>query len=118
MKRQGIIECIIGVAGTMVTLFSLPVKWCYLPLVVMGIVSVFMIRRNDQEWSAEELKCIKKRNVVAIVSWPVFAAICWFSSNEILMNDFLWILLSTYLFFVAHGIAFLAPLNAFANERK
>ena len=37
MKRQGIIECIIGVAGTMVTLFSLPAKWCYLPLVVMGM---------------------------------------------------------------------------------
>ncbi len=117
MKRQGLFECIIGVIGSVLVLFSLPVKWCFVPLVIFGIISVFMIRRNNREWTEEEIKCIRKRNVVAAVSWPVFAAVCWFGSNETLMNDFLWFLLSTYLFFVAHGIMFLVPLNAFANER-
>lgn len=117
MKRQGIIEAIIGAAGIAV-LVIFQNHWSYVPLCLYGVLSVVMIRRADTEFTEAEKACMKKRNIFALFSLLVFAAICYFSSNATIKDNYLWILLSVYLFLCAHGIMFIAPVNAFGNEKE
>ncbi len=118
MKRQGVIELIVGVLGVAILLATQKQEWSYIPLVLYGILSVIMVRRGDCVTTDEEKQCRKKRNIFSIISLPIFAAICYFSANDTIKDSFLWILLSVYLFLAAHGIMYIAPVNTFGNERN
>ncbi len=117
MKNQGMIELLIGIVGITI-LLVFQNEWSYISLILYGILSVAMIRRTAKELTNDEKKCIKKRNIFSVVLLPFFAIICYFSANEIIINNLLWILLTTYLFITAHGILFIAPINSFGNEKK
>lgn len=118
MKKQGIIEMVVGILGIAILLISQKQEWSYIPLVLYGILSVVMIRRMDELTTDEEKNCRRKRNITSLISLPIFAIICYFAANDAIKDNFLWILLSVYLFLTAHGIMFIAPINAFGNERK
>ncbi|HPW67466.1 MAG TPA: hypothetical protein PLY32_06190 [Salinivirgaceae bacterium] len=117
MKKQGIIELTIAIAGIII-LLVFQNEWSYIPLIIFGVLSVALIRKKDLAWTDEEKRCMKKRNLLSIIAIPFFAIICYFSANDALMNNFLWILLTVYLFLAAHGILFMAPLNTFGNEKQ
>ncbi len=117
MKNQGIMELLIGISGiTILLLFQN--EWSYIALILYGILSVAMIRKTTKEFTNDEKKCMKKRNILSIVLLPFFAIVCYFSANELIRDDLLWILLAAYLFITAHGILFIAPINNFGNEKR
>lgn len=118
MKKQGVIELVTGVLGIAVLLATQKQEWSYIPLVLYGVLSVVMVRRIDEPTTDEEKACRRKRNIFALISLPFFALICYISANDAIRDNFLWILLSVYLFLTAHGIVFIAPINAFGNEKK
>lgn len=53
---------------------------------------------------------MKKRNIFSVALLPFFAVICYFSANDVIKDNFLWILLSVYLFLSTYGILFIAHL--------
>lgn len=118
MKKQGIIELLIGLVGIAIIFITQQIQWSSIPIILFGIISIVMIRKADTAQPEQENICMKKRNILSVILLPIFAIICYFSANEIIRNDFLWIMLTTYLFLAAHGIMFMAPINAFGNERK
>ncbi len=117
MKKQGIIELIIGIVGLAILLVFQNI-WSYIPLVFVGVLGVVTIRKSNLKMTDNEKKCSKKRNILSAIFLPIFAFICYFSANDMIKDNFLWILLSVYLFLTAHGILFIAPINTFGNERK
>jgi membrane protein CcdC involved in cytochrome C biogenesis len=118
-KEQGIIEIVIGSLGLVVAFF-LAGYWTFLPLVIYGILSMVLIRRlSRKEVSKDEEVCIRKRNITTLICWALFAIICYFTfSNSEIGEEGKWFILSTYVFLLVHGIAFMVPVNSFANEKK
>ncbi|MDD3645033.1 MAG: hypothetical protein PHR19_05845, partial [Bacteroidales bacterium] len=76
MKKQGIIEIIVGILGIAILLISQKQEWSYIPLVLYGILSVVMVRRMDELTTDEEKNCRRKRNITSLISLPIFAIIC------------------------------------------
>ena len=109
----------IGILGT-VAIFCLGSYWTYLPLVVYGVLSIALIRKiAHEQMSKEEESCIRKRNITTLICWVVIAAICCFTFRGTrIAEGGGWFLLSAYMFLLIHGIAFLAPVNSFPNEKK
>lgn len=118
-KKQGYAELILGLCGAAISL-TLGNPWAVIPLVAYGVLSAVMIRRDDNVKPTEnERDCIRKRNITALVCWVVFAAMCYFTFRATTIGvGGMWFMLSTYLFLVAHGIMFIAPANAYGNERN
>lgn len=118
-QKQGLVELIVGITGC-VLFFFLPNQWIYVPMIVYGIVSVAMIRRDVGEKQTEdEIRCIRKRNVTTIICWVVIALISYITFRGSQIGEgWGWFVLSAYTFFIIHGLAFLAPLNVFPNEKK
>lgn len=117
-KTQGLIEMAIGILGT-VAIFCLGSYWTYLPLVVYGVLSIALIRKiAHEQMSKEEENCIRKRNITTLICWVVIAAICFTFRGTRIAEGGGWFLLSAYMFLLIHGIAFLAPVNSFPNEKK
>lgn len=118
-KPQGLIEMAIGILGT-VAIFCLGSYWTYLPLVVYGVLSIALIRKiAHEQMSKEEENCIRKRNITTLICWVVIAAICYYTFHGTrIAGGGRWFVLSAYMFLLIHGIAFLAPVNSFANEKK
>lgn len=54
MKKEGIIEIIVGILGIAILLISQKQEWSYIPLVLYGILSVVMVRRMDELTTDEE----------------------------------------------------------------
>ncbi len=117
MKKQGSVELIIAIAG-IITLLVFQNEWSYVSLILYGFVSVSMIRKEVLVFSDDEKKCIKKRNILSIITLPIFVLICYFSASDIIRDNQLWILLSFYFFLASHGIMFVTPINAFRNEKN
>ncbi|MGI6718071.1 MAG: hypothetical protein ACOX4D_02820 [Bacteroidales bacterium] len=117
MKKQGFFELIIAITG-ITTLLILQNNWSYIPLILYGLISVSTIRKEVSVFTNEEKKCIKKRNIISIITLPIFAFICYFLANEIIRDNLLWILLSIYFFLALHGILFVTPVNAFKNKKN
>ncbi len=113
------IEMAIGILGT-VAIFCLGSYWTYLPLVVYGVLSIALIRKiAHEQMSKEEESCIRKRNITTLICWVVIAAICCFTFRGTrIAEGGGWFLLSAYIFLLIHGIALLAPVNSFPNEKK
>lgn len=118
-KTQGLTEMAIGLSG-MVAMTCLGDYWTFLPLIIYGIISITLIRRIAKEQvSKEEENCIRKRNITTLICWVVVAVICYFTFHGTrIAEDGGWFVLSAYMFLLMHGIAFLAPVNSFPNEKK
>ncbi len=117
MKKQGIIELLVGILGITI-LLVFQNEWSYIALILYGVLSVSMIRKTAEALTNDEKRCAKKRNILSFVLLPFFAFICYLSTNEVIKNNLLWVLLTAYLFITAHGILFIAPINNFGNEKK
>lgn len=117
MLQQAIVELIIGTSGIVVLLFTQN-QWSYLSIILYGIISVFMVRRTDTAITDEEKQCIKKRNITSLITLPFFAVICYFSANETMKGNWLWTLLAVYLFIVAHGLMFIAPMKIVRPNKR
>ncbi len=117
-KTQGLTEVVIGLLGT-IAILLLGNYWSYIPLVVYGVLSIALIRRIAVEQpSKEEALCVRKRNVVTLICWALAAAICYFTFKGARIGENgEWFVLSAYMFLLMHGIAFLAPVNSFPNEK-
>ncbi len=117
-KTQGLTEVVIGLLGT-ITILSIGNYWSYLPLIVYGVLSTALIRRIAVEQpSKEEALCVRKRNLVTLICWALAAAICYFTFKGARIGENgEWFVLSTYVFLLMHGIAFLAPIKSFPNEK-
>lgn len=109
-KTEAYIYIIIGLVGAALC-FVLHNEWAFLPAVLLGLFSVFMIRRTRTNPPSEsERAVLRKRNLISLVGWVVFAILCY-----TLLRDHpagaggLWFALSAYLFLALHGILTLIP---------
>ena len=117
-KGQSIVEMILGICGIAITL-GFQNKWSFTPLILWGIVSALMIRRESKnELSETERKCTKKRNIAVLICWVLAGIICYFSADGTLRCNGFWFLLSGYLFLAMHGLAFIFPIGFFQNEKN
>ena len=111
-KTESYIYIIIGSVGTALC-FVLHNEWAFLPAVLLGLFSVFMIRRTRTNPPSEsERAVLRKRNLISLVGWVVFAILCYtLLRNRPAGVGGLWFALSAYLFLVLHGILTLLPVR-------
>ena len=102
----------VGLAGAVLCIV-LHNGWAYLPGLFYGLFAVAMIRRTKAEpLSEREKDCLRKRNVITLVCWMVFAlAGFFFLRNQPVGAEGLWFVLSAYLFLLVHGIAMFLPVK-------
>ena len=67
-RKQGVAEFSLGLAGILLCFILPSGGWCYIPLVILGILSAILIGTND-ELTEEEKNVIKKRNLPALIVW-------------------------------------------------
>ena len=109
-KTESYIYIIIGLVGTALC-FVLHNEWAFLPAVLLGLFSVFMIRRTRTNPPSEsERAVLRKRNLISLVGWVVFAVLCFaLLRNRPAGAGGLWFALSAYLFLALHDILTLIP---------
>ena len=118
-KTQGFIELAIGLLG-LSAILCLGSYWTYIPLVVYGVLSIALIRRiGKEQLTKDEEQSTRKRNVTTLIGWAFAAVICFITFKDSRMGEGgVWFILSAYVFLLMHGIAFMAPINSFPNERN
>ncbi len=111
-KKEAYIYIIIGIVGT-VLCFVLHNEWAFLPAVLLGLISVFMIRRTKEGPHDEsEYAARRKRNLISLLGWIVFAALCFaLLRSHPAGAGGLWFVLSAYLFLILHGILTIIPMR-------
>lgn len=111
-KKEGFLQLAVGLAGAVLCIV-LPNGWAYLPALFYGFFAVAMIRRTKEESLSErEKECFRKRNVITLVCWMVFALVgFFFLRNQPVGAEGLWFVLSAYLFLLVHGIAMILPVK-------
>lgn len=113
MKKQAFIELFVGATGTAV-LFAFRNEWTYLPLVIFGIISIFMTRKINL--SEKDKDIIKKRKLSSLILLSGSIIICYFSMRNTVEYHSLWLIAATYIFLTGHGLLLLAPTDNNANE--
>lgn len=111
-KKEGYLELAVGLCGAVLCV-ALHNAWAYLPGLLFGILAVAMIRRTKgKELSEREKGSLRKRNIVALSCWIVFAVVGFFAlRNRPVGAEGLWFVLSAYLFLVVHGVALVLPAH-------
>ena len=110
MKTQeGIYQLSIGLIGVVFCLVLQ--KWAYLPAILMGVISVIMIRRDKSAEFTEATRLrFRKLNIISLICWGVFALIGFLLlRSKSIGAEGQWFLLSAYLFLVVHGFLMLLP---------
>ena len=104
-KTESYVYTIIGFVGAALC-FVLHNEWAFLPAVLLGLFSVFMVRRTKENPPSEsERAVIRKRNLISLLGWVVFAVLCFaLLRNRPAGAGGLWFALSAYLFLALHGI--------------
>ncbi|MBR1991910.1 MAG: hypothetical protein IJ986_06525 [Bacteroidales bacterium] len=109
-RKQGVAEFSLGLAGILLCFILPSGGWCYIPLVILGILSAILIGTND-ELTEEEKNVIKKRNLPALIVWIAAMIGCYLIARLVFTPEWPWFVLSTYVFLTTHGALFLAPIH-------
>ena len=102
-KQEGIYQLAIGLIGIVFCLVLQ--KWAYLPAILMGVISVVMIRRDKPvEFTEAARQRFRKLNIISLICWGVFALLGFLLLREKHIGaEGLWFALSAYLFIAVHG---------------
>ena len=102
-KQEGIYQLAIGLIGVVFCLVLQ--KWAYLPLILIGVISVVMIRRDKPvEFTEAARQRFRKLNIISLICWGVFALLGFLLLREKPIGaEGLWFALSAYLFIAVHG---------------
>ena len=86
-------------------------KWAFLPLILMGVISVIMIRRiKPVEFIEAAQLRFRKLNIISLICWGVFALLGFLLlRRKPIGAEGQWFLLSAYLFLVVHGLLVMLP---------
>ena len=111
-KKEGYLELAVGLCGAVLCV-ALHNAWAYLPGVLYGILAVAMIRRTKAGQPTEhEKESLRRRNIVSLVCWMVFALVgFFFLRDQPVGAEGLWFVLSAYLFLAVHGAALVLPVK-------
>lgn len=108
-KQEGIYQLAIGLIGIVFCLVLQ--KWAFLPLILMGVISVVMIRRDKPvEFTEAAQLRFRKLNIISLICWGVFALLGFLLlRSKPIGAEGQWFLLSAYLFLVVHGLLVMLP---------
>jgi len=108
-KQEGIYQLAIGLIGVAFCLFLQ--EWAYLPAILMGIITIVMIRRvTPAQHTESEQQRFRKVNIISLVCWIVFALLGFLLlRSKPIGAEGQWFLLSAYLFLVVHGVLVMLP---------
>ena len=108
---QNVIEIIIGLVGATLC-YATNISWAIIPIILYGIMSVFLIRRfNIKNYSEDAKLILRKRNLISLICGLVVAVACYFTLHENMYENGLWLILSAYLFLLIHGIIMVLPIE-------
>lgn len=108
-KQEGIYQLTIGLIGVVFCLVLQ--KWAFLPAILMGVISVVMIRRDKPvEFTEAAQLRFRKLNIISIICWCVFALLGFLLlRSKPIGAEGRWFMLSAYLFLVVHGLLVMLP---------
>ncbi len=111
MRKIELLYLICGLLGVILTL-SCKVSYAVFPAIALGLISVFLVRKNvkHKELSSKEVKAKQIVSISSLIIWGASSLLSYFFIDKF-KDDGLWFMFSSYIFLVVYSTMYMLIIS-------